>query len=53
MGEALINSVIDKLDAHEKKINELSERTAQLPDYTENLNAINNSIDSLRNDIQK
>jgi hypothetical protein len=45
--------VIDKVDAHEKKINELGEKTAQLPDYTERFNAIDNSVNSLRSDIQK
>jgi predicted RNase H-like nuclease (RuvC/YqgF family) len=53
MNEALIDSVIDQVDAHEKKINELNGKTAQKFDYTERLNAINNGVDTLRSDVKK
>ncbi len=45
--------MIEQVDAHERKISELNEKTGQIPDYTERLNAINNTVDSLRNDVKK
>ncbi len=36
MSEALIHSVIDHVDAHERKISELNEKTAQILDYIDN-----------------
>ena len=53
MSEALINSVIDQVNAHEKKISELNEKTEQIRDYIEKLKAINNSVDTLRSDVKK
>ncbi len=50
MSEALIDSVIEQVDAHEKKIKELNEKTAQISHYTEKLK---HSIDTLRSDVKK
>ncbi len=53
MSDALIHSVIEQVDAHEKKISELNEKTEQIRDYTEKLSAISNGVDTLRSDVKK
>ncbi|MEJ7829867.1 MAG: hypothetical protein WKF91_16780 [Segetibacter sp.] len=53
MSEELIHSVIDQVDAHEKKISELNKKTAQIPEYTERLKEFDNSVNILRSDVKK
>jgi len=52
MSEELIHSVIDQVDAHEKKISELNKKTAQIPEYTERLKEFDSSVNTLRGDIK-
>ncbi len=53
MNEVLFNTMIDKVDAHERKIEQLQEKIEQLPDYTETLNLIKSREDEILVDIQK
>jgi hypothetical protein len=53
MNEVLINSMIDKVDAHEKKISELKEKADNLPDYTELLSQVKGAIESIQTNVQK
>jgi len=53
MNEVLINSMIDKVDAHEKKITELKEKTEHLPDYTELLNQAKTVVEEIKKDVKK
>jgi len=60
MNEVLIGSLIDKVDAQERKIgiqenhiNELREKVNAPPEDTETVNQIKTSIEGLRSDIKK
>ena len=53
MSEALLLTVAEQVDAHEKKIIELNEKTAHMLDYAERLDTIRNSIENLQSDIHK
>src|SRR4051794_10736628 len=53
MDEILLDSVIDKVDAHDKKIGELSERIQQTPNYQDAFVRIEDTINELRSDVQK
>lgn len=60
MNEVLIGSLIDKVDAQERKIaiqenqiNALKEKTGHAPDYTEILNQIKTGVEGLRANFQR
>lgn len=53
MNEILIGSVIDKVDAQERKIDELKEKVERIPDENKILNEIKAELERLRTDISK
>ncbi len=60
MNEVLIGSLIDKVDAQERKIgiqenriNELREKASQIPDDTEAVSQFKTALELLRTDIKK
>lgn len=53
MNEVLFHTMIDKVDAHERKIEQLQEKIEQLPDYTETLRSIKSREDEILVGIQK
>ena len=53
MDEILLDSVIDKVDAHDKKIGELHQKIEQTPNYREAFVRIEDAINELRSDVQK
>jgi uncharacterized coiled-coil DUF342 family protein len=53
MNEVLFHTMIDKVDAHERKIEQLQEKIEQLPDHTETLNLIKSREDEILSDIKK
>jgi len=53
MNEALIVSLIDKVDGQERKIEELKEKSEQIPSYIEVLSQVKTGIEGLRKDVQK
>jgi len=52
MSEALLSSMIDKLDANERKMDELIERLKHAPDHTTILNQIENRVASIGMTLQ-
>jgi len=52
MSEALLSSMIDKLDANERKMDELIERLKHTPDYTTALDQIENKVGAVFNAVQ-
>jgi hypothetical protein len=53
MNEILLDAIIDKVDVHDKKIEELEEKIEQTPDYREAFERIETSVQELRTDLQK
>src|SRR4051794_37234156 len=53
MDAILIDTVIDKVDAHDKKIEALNKKIEQTPDQQEAFERIETSIKELRTDLQK
>jgi hypothetical protein len=53
MNEQLISSVIDKVEAQERKIEEFREKTTQVTAYTEVVNQLKTGLEGLRKDVQK
>src|SRR4051794_32945006 len=53
MDKILIDTVIDKVDANDKKIEELNKKIEQTPDHREAFERIESSVKELRTDFQK
>jgi hypothetical protein len=53
MSDVLLTSMIEKMDAHERKIEELSAKVNGIVDYTETLDVIVNSADEIKTHLQK
>ncbi len=53
MNEILFQTMIDKVDAHERKIEEIQEKVEQLPNYIEVLNLIKSRADETLSHVQK
>ena len=53
MSEALLSSIIDKLDVSERKLDELIERLEHSPNYTTTLNQIENKVGLVATCIQR
>jgi hypothetical protein len=53
MSDVLLTSVIEKMDANERKMEELSAKINNIADYTETLDVIVNSADEIKTHLQK
>jgi hypothetical protein len=53
MDEILLDSVIDKVDAHDKKIGELHQKIEQTPNYRETFVRTEDAINELRSEVRK
>jgi hypothetical protein len=53
MIETLLNSVVEKMDAHERKIDELSERLEQLKRNDQVLNVVESKVGAVKSLVEK
>ncbi len=53
MNKILFHTMIDKVDAHERKIEEIQEKVELIPNYTETLNLIKSRGDEKLSRVQK
>jgi hypothetical protein len=53
MSDVLLTSMIEIMDAHERKMEELSAKVNAIVDYTETLDVIVNSADEIKTHLQK
>jgi hypothetical protein len=53
MSDVLLTSMIEKMDANERKMEELSAKINNIADYTATLNTIVNSADEIKTHLQK
>lgn len=53
MDEILIDTLVDKVDVHDKKIEELSKKIDRTPNQREVLETITATVEGMRTDIQK
>ena len=53
MNEILLSSLVDKVDAQDRKIEELNKKMDQIPPFEEVLNKFNTGIEGVRTDVQK
>jgi hypothetical protein len=53
MNELLLGSLIDKVDAQDRKIEDLNKKIDQIPPYEQAFNQVQTGFEGLRADVQK
>lgn len=53
MNEVLLASLIDKVDAQDRKIEDLDKKTDQIPSYNQVLNQVKTGFEGVRSDVKK